>query len=177
MTPDVEAEAVGDRILEAGAPYGLRPISIFGSRRIEAGLLNAGSDFDSTTTPFAVGLGQMIDFDKGDFLGRDALSKDDPRRRLWGMKVDGSVPRSGSLVRIDGQGAGSVCSSAWSPYLRCGVAFVLMDSAEHGPGTPVDAECTDGDLHAGELCETPMYDRERNIPRGRLVDIPTPPCH
>ena len=174
MTQDIDMEAVGDRIQEAGAPFGLRPISIFGARRIEAGLLNAGSDFDESTTPFEVGLGGMIDFEKGDFIGRDALSKADPGCRLWGMQVEGGVPKSGSSVGLGGQSAGNVRSSAWSPFLECGVAFVWMDSAEQGPGTRVEVECTDGQLHSGTLCETPMYDKERLIPRGKQVDIPTP---
>ncbi len=174
MSPDIDAEAVGDRIAEVGEEYGLRPISIFGARRIESGLLNAGSDFDETTTPFAVGLGGMVDFDKPEFIGREALLKADGACRLWGMKVEGEggFPWNGRSVKLDGEPVGTVCSAAWSPYLECGVAFVLMDSAEHGPGTRVDVDCKDGVVHKGELCQLPMYDRERAIPRGKLVDIP-----
>ena len=50
-----------------------------------------------------------------------------------------------------------------------------MDSADHGPGTRVDVDCKDGQVHAGELCELPLYDKERAIPRGKLVDIPEIP--
>ena len=172
MTPDINAEAVGDRIAEVGEPYGLRPISIFGARRIESGLLNAGSDFDEGTTPFEVGLGAMIDFDKGDFIGREALMNANRSCLLWGMKVEGGTPWNGRSIRIDDEPVGLVCSSAWSPYLRCGVAFVRMDLAEHGPGTQVLVDCKDGQVHEGELCELPMYDKDRLIPRGKAVDIP-----
>ncbi|MEQ8603429.1 MAG: aminomethyltransferase family protein [Marivibrio sp.] len=174
MTPDIDAEAVGDRIAEVGEAFGLRPISIFGARRIESGLLNAGSDFDETTTPFDVGLGAMVDFEKGEFVGREALMKADRRCRLWGMKVEGegAFPWNGRAIKIDNEEVGLVCSSAWSPYLQCGVAFVRMDDPEHGPGTRVDVDCKDGQVHPGELCELPMYDKDRAIPRGKLVDIP-----
>ena len=172
LTPDIDAEAVGDRILEVGEPFGLRPIPIFGARRIEAGLLNAGSEFDPTTTPFQVGLGAMVDFEKGDFIGRDALLKAGRGQRLWGLKVEGGIPSGGGHARIADAPVGSIRSSAWSPYLKCGVAFIWMDSAEHGPGTVVDVDCQDGRPHRGELCDLPMYDKERLIPRGKAVDLP-----
>jgi len=174
MPPDIDAEAVGDRIAEVGEQFGLRPISIFGARRIESGLLNAGSDFDETTTPFDVGLGEMIDFEKGEFVGREALMKADRRCRLWGMKVEGEggFPWNGRAIKIDNEEVGQVVSSAWSPYLQCGVAFVRMDDPDMGPGTRVDVDCKDGQVHPGELCALPMYDKERAIPRGKAVDIP-----
>lgn len=172
LPPDIDAEAVGDRIQEVGAPHGLRPISIFGARRIEAGLLNAGSDFDETTTPFEVGLGAMIDFEKGDFIGRGALLKADRDRHLFGMQVDGGIAVSGPTVRRDGKIVGRVCSSAWSPYLQCGVAIVWLDTPGHLSNRGLDVECTDGPAHPGTLCELPMYDKERLIPRGKRVDIP-----
>lgn len=175
LAPDIDAKAVGERILEAGKPFGLIPISIFGARRIEAGLLNAGSDFDETTTPFAAGLGSMVNFDKGDFLGREALLNADRRCRTWGMRVEGGVARTGRSIRLNGEPVGQVCTSAWSPFQRCGVALVRMDAAEHGPETRVDVDCIDGQARPGELCETPMYDKERLIPRGKATDIPPMP--
>jgi aminomethyltransferase len=47
-----------------------------------------------------------------------------------------------------------------------------METPEHGPGTRLDVACKDGTSRPGALCETPMYDQERLIPRGRVVDIP-----
>ena len=50
-----------------------------------------------------------------------------------------------------------------------------MDDAAHGPGTWVAVEGTDGRRLEGALCTLPMYDAERLIPRGKLVDILTHP--
>ena len=36
-------------------------------------------------------------------------------------------------------------------------------------------ETTEGGCHRAELCALPMYDRERLIPRGKLIDIPVKP--
>ncbi len=73
--PDIDARAVGERILEAGRQYGMIPVAVGGARRIEAGLLNAGSDFDETVTPFAAGLGAMVNLDKQDFIGKGGPAK------------------------------------------------------------------------------------------------------
>ena len=78
--PENDTETLGDLILEEGSKRGmiLTATPGFRCRRIEAGLLSAGQDFDHTTTPFAVGLGRFIDFEKGDFIGREALSEGRP---------------------------------------------------------------------------------------------------
>jgi glycine cleavage system aminomethyltransferase T len=175
LGPEIDARAVGKRILEAGKPYGLMPVAVGGARRIEAGLLNAGSDFDATVTPFAAGLGDMVDLDKGDFIGKPALQDCDRRRRTWGLRVAGGVARLGPSLKRQCATAGLVCSSAWSPFQQRGVAIVRLDDPDLGPGTVLDVECDDGATRPAETCDLPMYDRDRLIPRGRLVDIPEIP--
>ena len=175
LGPEIDANVVGERLLEAGAPFGMTPVAIGGARRIEAGLLNAGSDFDASVTPFAAGLGSMVNLDKGDFIGRTALETSDRRRRTWGLRVSESVARLGEVLSWNGVPVGRVCSTAWSPFQRCGVAIVRLDDAELGPGVDLDAECEDGALHPAQLCELPMYDQDRRIPRGELVDVPDLP--
>ncbi len=175
LGPEIDARAVGERILEAGRPFGLSPVAIGGARRIEAGLLNAGSDFDQTVTPFAAGLGGMVDMEKADFIGKAALETADRRSRTWGMRIAGGVARLGDRLIREGAAAGRVCSTAWSPFQRCGVAIVRLHDPELGPGDALEIECRDGETRRGELCELPMYDRERLIPRGKRVDIPEIP--
>lgn len=168
------AKRIGEKVLEAGVPYGMKPTSVasFRARRIEAGLMNAGSDFDDQTTPFAAGLGDMVEMDKGDFIGREALEAADKRCRTWGMKVDGGTAAAGRTITDGSQSIGNVNSTTWSPGLKCGVALVRMYSAEFGPGDNVQVHCLDGSVRKATLCETPMYDAKREIPRGKLVDIP-----
>lgn len=172
LGPEVDAQAVGRRILEAGEAYGMLPVAVGGARRIEAGLLNAGADFDETVTPFAAGLGGMVDFDKGDFIGRAALLESDRRARTCGLRVEGGVARIGRGLFSKGAAVGRVCSTAWSPYLRCGVAIARLDTAEPEPGTRLEAMCGDGEIRRAEICALPMYDRNRDIPRGKVVAIP-----
>jgi aminomethyltransferase len=174
MSPDIDFDALGDHLLEKGQEYGivLTATPVFRARRIEAGLLNAGSDFDDTTTPFAVGLGDFVDFDKPAFVGREALI-DAPKDCLtWGIRVSEGIAALGRTIQLDGETAGRVCSSTWSPFLKCGVAIARMDSADVGPGTSVMVECIDDKKRSAILCAMPFYDEKREIPRGKLVDIP-----
>ena len=175
LPPEIDASAVGDRILDAGKPFGMTPVAIGGARRIEAGLLNAGSDFDETVTPFAAGLGSMVDLSKPDFIGKTALEETDQRRLTWGLRVPGGVARLGHSLSKDGVPTGLVCSTAWSPFQECGVAIVRLDDPSLGPGNEIDVVSVDGDTRSAEVSDLPMYDPDRQIPRGSLVDIPERP--
>lgn len=173
--PQMQVEAIGERILEAGARFGLMPVAIGGARRIEAGLLNAGADFDESVTPFAAGLGAMVDLDKPDFIGKAALRDSDRRCRTWGLRIPGGVARTGADLWHRGMRVGRICSSAWSPFQRCGVAIVRLDAPGLGPGSALEVACRHGEIRPAEICDLPMYDPERRIPRGKIVDIPEIP--
>ena len=147
----------------------------FRCRRIEAGLLSAGRDFTKDRTPFSVGLGKFIDFDKGEFIGRNFLEKADKECLTWGMRVEGSYAVVDSDIFIDNKKVGIVTSSTWSPYQVCGVSIVHMNSKEHGPETEVKVLCDDGEYHNAEICSLPMYDPDGDIPRGLKEDIPFGP--
>lgn len=174
---DADAEVIGERILNAGEPHGIHtiPAAATNARRIEAGLLFSGTDFDCRVTPFAAGLGAFVDLGKADFIGMAALVRADKRRRTWGLQCAGNVARRGDTVFLNGESVGHVCSSAWSPYLQCGVAIVRLDDPDIGPGAELQVECVDGDTCGGEICELPMYDRAGEIARGIRTDIPEIP--
>ena len=174
LEPGADARAVGDSIFAGGERYGIKPVGAvaFRTRRIEAGLLSAGTDFDQSVTPFAAGLGQFVDMDKTDFIGKVALEAADRRRRTWGLQVDGGVAELGRTLTRGGAPVGIVCSSAWSPYLQRGVAIVRLDDPMLGPGEQFEVACTDNQLRSAAACDTPMYDSEREIPRGKRIEVP-----
>lgn len=174
---DVDADVIGERILKAGEPYGIHtiPATATNARRIEAGLLFSGTDFDESVTPFAAGLGAFVDLDKRDFIGMAALTQADKRSRTWGLQCADGVAQRGDTLFRNGELAGRVCSSGWSPYLQRGIAIVRLMDPTLGPGTELRVECVDGHTHDGELCELPMYDRAGEIPRGKCTDIPAIP--
>ncbi len=172
--PHHDAEKLWAHINAAGKPHGLE---IFGLdamniRRIEAGILNAGSDFDETTTPYDVRLGRFVDEDKSDFIGKSALANAIREPRLHGVKCESGEPLISGAVEVAGKCAGVITAGAISPYLGHGIGIARMDSTENGPGTAVKIVCRDGSLQDGELVDLPFYDEQAEIPRGKLVDIP-----
>lgn len=175
--PHHDPEALWAHLEKAGAPHGMR---IFGLdsmniRRIEAGILNANSDFDETTTPFDVGLGRFIAMEKGDFIGKAALEKASKDRRSHGVICHDGEPRVNGRVEWQGAIVGRVTAGATSPYLGHGIGYVLMDSSKPKLGTVVKVECLDGQMQTATLAETPLYDKACEIPRGKRVNIPIRP--
>ena len=67
-----------------GAPRGMESASLasMAIRRIEAGVLDNGTDFDMSMTPFEAGLGAFVDLEKENFIGRTALLSAD-RNKRW----------------------------------------------------------------------------------------------
>ncbi len=172
--PHHNADAIWQHLKKVGEPYGLQ---IFGLdamniRRIEAGILNAGSDFDATTTPYDVGFGRFVDADKGDFIGKAALESASKELRLFGVKCPDGEPLINAKVEADGKVIGKVTAGATSPYLKCGVGIVRLDKAQREAGAIVSVGCKDGTQCSAELVEMPFYDKLAEIPRGKLVDIP-----
>ncbi len=172
--PHHDPDALWAHLKAAGEPFGL---DIFGLdamniRRIEAGILNAGSDFNRTTTPYDAGLGRFVDEDKGDFIGKAALVTASRQPRVHGIKCAGGEPLISAVVQRDGKAIGKVTAGATSPYLGHGIGIALLDTAGHEPGTVIAVGCKDGSVQPAELVELPFYDKLAEIPRGKLVDIP-----
>jgi 4-methylaminobutanoate oxidase (formaldehyde-forming) len=80
-------------LTEAGAPLGLTNFGYHAldSLRIEKRFLAWGADISSDYTPIEAGLGFLIDWQKGDFIGRAALAAEreaGPRRRMVTLLLD-----------------------------------------------------------------------------------------
>ena len=175
--PENETEKIGDYILEEGKKLGMILVATpgFRCRRIEAGLLSAGQDFSKKTNPFSVGLGRFINFDKGNFIGKEALMTSDKKCKTWGIRVVEGTAIKGESIKINKKNIGKITSSTWSAYQICGVGIVHLDNNENGPGDIVDVKCTDGKVHKGEICKLPMYDAKGEIVRGINRNIPKEP--
>ena len=175
--PENNSEKIGDLILSEGQKMGmiLTATPSFRGRRIEAGLLSAGQDFNKNTNPFSVGLGKFVDLDKKDFIGKNALSNVEKKCRTWGLRVKESVALKGENIFIENKLIGKVTSSTWSPFQVCGVAIIHLNNDNIGPGSVIDVKCLDGNLYKGEICKLPMYDEKNEIVRGLSKNIPSKP--
>jgi len=163
----VDAAAVWDAILAAGAPSGLVPAGLAArdTLRLEAGMPLYGNELGPDTTPFEAGLGRVVKFDKpGDFVGRSALlalAAAPPGRRLVGLTVESRrVARHGYPVLADGKECGVVTSGAPSPTLGHPIAMAYLNA---GPDTG-DAVLTvgiRGEAVPVQLTDLPFYSRSR----------------
>ena len=170
--PHHDADALWAHLMAAGEEFG---ISLFGLdsmhiRRIEAGILNAGSDFNETTNPYEAGLGRFVDEDKGDFIGKAALQNAPRECRSTGLYSD-AEPMIGGEIIVNGNAVGKVTAGAVSPYLERGIGIALMDKAQFNEGDSLQIRCIDGELHDGELASLPLYDKDCEIPRGKKVEF------
>lgn len=175
VEPHHDVDALWAHLTKAGAAFGME---IFGLdamniRRIEAGIQNAGADFNHTTNPYEVGLGRFVDEDKADFVGKAALASAPRGLRHFGIKCGSGTPLiSGDAVK-GGTKIGKITAGALSPFLQFGIGYVLLDKAGPASGDLVEIRCNDGKMHEAELVELPFYDKAAEIPRGKLVDIPS----
>ncbi|KAK9499297.1 hypothetical protein O3M35_002353 [Rhynocoris fuscipes] len=82
--PNEFALHVYNKIIEAGEKYGLKHFGYYAMRalRVEKFYAFWGQDLDTTTTPLECGRSWRVKFDKGEFIGRDALL----RQREEGVK-------------------------------------------------------------------------------------------
>ncbi len=124
-----EVKQVWDKVLEAGANYGIKPIGLAArdTLRLEMGYCLYGNDIDDTTSPFEAGLGWITKFSK-DFVNREELEKEKARgleRKLIAFELDDrGIPRQAYDI-VDGQGKkiGVVTSGTMSPSLGKGIGL------------------------------------------------------
>jgi len=158
----VPADAAAD-VWQALLDAGIEPAGL-GARdtlRLEAGLPLHGHELGPGITPLQAGLGWVVSWDKGAFVGRDALERERAagvRRRIRGLSVAERRPlRSGQPVERAGAVVGEVTSGNFSPTLGHAIALALVDaSIEVGDTLVVDVRGTKVDA---EVVTTPFVRR------------------
>jgi aminomethyltransferase len=196
--PAGKATKAWDALMDAGRAFGIRPAGMLALdvTRLEAGLILLEVDYtsarhainpDQNYSPFEIGLGRLVDFMKGDFVGRLALEREQrkggPARRLVGLQLDWygieglytaqglppaiapTVDRSAVPVFAERGGQiGKVTSLGWSPILKQAIGLASVPRAYDRPGARVEVEWTvegrRGRVRA-TVVELPFLDLER----------------
>ncbi len=160
--------ALWDHLIAAGAPCGMAFSSAesMGIRRLEAGILDNGTDMDPSMTPYEAGIGAFVDIDKPDFVGRDTLAKADQSCLLLGLTCDEAIPFAGLQVLDGNSVVGHMTAGAWTPYLETGIGFVRFYQKGDWLGRKLTLCTREGNQHACEIVSLPFHDAEKNIPRG-----------
>lgn len=138
-----EVKQVWDKVLEAGADYGIKPVGLAArdTLRLEMGYCLYGNDIDDTTSPIEAGLGWITKFSK-DFINSEALKDQKertPERKLVGFELeDRGIPRQGyDIVDGNGKTVGNVTSGTMSPSLKKGIGMGYVPAVMADPGTRI----------------------------------------
>ena len=136
FAPEPVAADLWREILKLGEGFGLRPCGL-GARdtlRLEMGYPLHGNDISQERTPLEAGLSWGVSFDKGEFVGRDALlrqKEEGVSSRLWGLKMkDRLIPRSHYPVFAGGEQVGETTSGGFSPTLGIGIGMAYVAPRE-----------------------------------------------
>jgi aminomethyltransferase len=195
--PADAAPAVWDALFAAGEAYAIRPAGMYALdvTRLEAGLIMLEVDYTSARhamnpeqnySPFEIGLGKLVSFDKGDFVGRRALQAEvaagGPARRLVGLQLDWYdieglfdaqglppaispfVDRSPTPVFADGRQVGKATSHGWSPILKQAIALAFVPARYERVGSKLQVEWTVEGRRgrvAATVVELPFLDLDR----------------
>jgi aminomethyltransferase len=144
-------------------------------RRVEAGILGNLTDMDTDMTPYAAGLGDFVNLDKGDFIGRDALANADRGRLLMGLTCATTTPGAGNIVRDGNKAVARIRMGVTSPTLGLGIGYVHFDTPGDWIGRELTLEDAGGSHHAVNIVDVPFFDPERKIVRGIDRTIPSGP--
>jgi aminomethyltransferase len=121
-----------------------------------------GNDIDQTTNPLAAGLGWITKLDKGEFVGREALTKIKAAglsHKLVGFELEGkSIARHGYPILKDGNSVGHVTSGTFAPSLEksIGLGYVKSEHATIGAELKIDIR---GRATKAQIVKTPFYQR------------------
>mgnify|MGYP005848582059 CR=1 FL=1 len=161
------AEPVWQRILEAGKDVGVVPVGL-GARdtlRLEAKMALYGSDIDDKHTMLEADLERYVKFDKGEFIGKEALLKqkqEGMKRKLVGFEMVGrGIPRSHYKIAKEGREIGEVTSGGYAPWLEknIGLGYVPIDLSEIGAEFDIVIR---GQAVPARVVPTPFYKRRRS---------------
>jgi aminomethyltransferase len=164
FVPPNAAERVWMAVLDAGKAINLLPAGL-GARdtlRLEAAMRLYGQDIDETTSVLEAGLGWVIGWDKGEFIGREALVQQKQAgigRSLVGFElVDPGIARHGYEVFVDGEKVGLVTSGTQTPFLKKAIGMAYLPANRRSPGTEFEIDIR-GRRARARVVPLPFYKR------------------
>ncbi len=145
---------------------GARPCGL-GARdtlRLEAAMPLYGHELTEAIDPLQAGLNWAVKFDKGDFVGRDALlqrQQDKTRRVRVGLELSGRrIAREGAPVSLEGREVGLVSSGTFAPTLQKALAMAYVEPGLTAVGTTLAVDVR-GKVEVARVVALPFYRRPR----------------
>ncbi len=161
-----QAPAVWDAIVEAGNPFDMLVSGLSWSKALEAGLMvfSMGTR-DERINPLEHWRANLVDLDKGPFLGRAALEKiiadGGPSRRIIGL-AGGTEPLSRierpCRIKYQDKDIGVTRSLAFSPSLQQNICLALVERKYIDKGLKLVVAHPDGMVEMA-VTELPFVDK------------------
>ena len=196
--PADRAVAVWDALMQGGKPFDIKPAGMLALdvARIEAGLLLIEVDFFSSRkamiapqmyTPYELGMGRLVNLDKGRFIGQRALREEHKRghvRQIVGLEIDWNeveklydaaglaptVAATASRVAVpvyrNGRQVGKATSTTWSPVLKRMIALASVERPHYAEGADLQFEMTvEAVRHrvGAKVVKTPFFSPPRKM--------------
>ena len=166
-------EDLWNRILEAGAPFQIRPTGPSDIRRMEAGIYNWGPDINLSSNPFEVtGMERLVEEQEEDYIGKQALARirlEGVTRKLVGIRIDGErMPEQQEElwpVASGGEDVGHVTNAVWSPRLEQNIAYAWVPIELAGHGTTLEVAWPFGGPAKATVVPLPFWDPNKDIPK------------
>ena len=122
-------------VMKAGEEFGILPCGL-GARntlRLEGALSLYGHEISESINVWEARLDRFLKMEKGDFVGRDALTKAKSKgikRMLVGLEsIERGIPRDGyKLIDSTGKEVGYVTSGSYGPFLKKNIALAYVPS-------------------------------------------------
>ncbi len=157
-----EVEQVWNKVLEAGADYGIKPIGLAArdTLRLEMGYCLYGNDIDDTTSPLEAGLGWITKFTK-DFINSANLKRQKEEgvsKKLIAFEmIDKGIPRHDyEIADASDVVVGRVTSGTMSPSMKKGIGLGYVPKEMASEGTEIFIKVRNKALKA-QIVKLPFY--------------------
>jgi len=165
--------SIFDALMAAGAPFGIKPFGIraMDSLRLEKSYKLVGRELSIEYAALESDLERFVDFDKGPFLGRDALVAWRGKgfeNKLVTLEVQGVTDadaRGSEPVTKNGAMIGRTTSGGYGWRTGKSLALAMVKPEFAAPGTEVEVRVLGQELRAVVIADSP-YDPANKTLRG-----------
>ena len=162
--------ALFDALVDAGAEFGIGMCGMraMDSLRIEKSYRMWGQDLMTEYTAFEASFDRFVNLNKPDFIGRDALLRQQERgvlRRFVTIEVDAgdAYALGNEPIYHDGHMVGRLTAGAYGHCLEKSLGLGYIASAHAAPGTAVEIEILGDRRPAAVVPESPWDPDNRRL--------------
>ncbi len=163
-TPMDHQCALYDLLMNEGEQHGIVDwgYRALDSMRLEKAYRLWGADMSADWTPLQAGMGRFVAFDKGDFIGREALLEEQKRGVDYSLAclvidADDADAHGFEPIFADDKAVAYVASGGYGHTVQKSIAFAYLPIAYVQLGTELEVGIL-GERRSARVVEQPLYD-------------------